>query len=266
LGVRASEIAASLRTMVGGEPVSKIRVGDEQYDVWLRLRPEDRHNETTIASLPIAAAGGLVRLDSVASLVRDRGPAQIERDSRTRKINIGANLNGIPLATAVERVQALAASIDMPPGYTVAFGGRARLLGETLSGFLGALGLSFIFMYLVLAAQFESFLHPITILMSLPLALPFALLSLILLGDTLNIYSAFGVFMLFGIVKKNGILQVDYTNTLRARGMERRTAIVEANITRLRPILMTTLTLVAGMIPLAMGTGRVRRRGRAWRA
>jgi len=255
LGVRASEIAASLRTMVGGEPVSKIRVGDEQYDVWLRLRPEDRHNETTIAGLPIAAAGGLVRLDSVASLVRDRGPAQIERDSRIRKINVGANLNGIPLATAVERVQALAASIDMPPGYTVAFGGRARLLAETLSGFLGALGLSFIFMYLVLAAQFESFLHPITILMSLPLALPFALLSLILLGDTLNIYSAFGVFMLFGIVKKNGILQVDYTNTLRARGVERRTAIVEANITRLRPILMTTLTLVAGMIPLAMGTG-----------
>ncbi len=255
LGVRASEIATSLRTMVGGEAVSRIRVGDEQYDVWLRLRPEDRNSEQTIAMLPIASAGGLLRLDSIASIVRDRGPAQIERDGRMRKINITANLRGIPLATAVERVQAFAKSADLPPGYNLLFSGRAKLLDETIGGFISALGLSFIFMYLVLAAQFESFLHPITILMSLPLSLPFALLSLLLLSDTLNIYSAFGVFMLFGIVKKNGILQVDYTNTLRARGVARDEAIVQANITRLRPILMTTLTLVAGMIPLATGTG-----------
>ncbi len=255
LGVRASDIAESMRVMVGGDPATKIRVGDEQYDVWLRLRPADRSNPLAISMLPIASSRGLVRLDTVSSIVRDRGPAQIERYGRVRKIDVTANLGGVPLATAIERVHAIAAESNLPPGYEVTFSGRAKLMGDTMKSFFTALGLSFIFMYMVLAAQFESFLHPITILLSLPLSLPFALLSLILLDDTLNIYSAFGVFMLFGIVKKNGILQVDYTNTLRDRGVPEHDAIVEANITRLRPILMTTLTLIAGMIPLALGTG-----------
>jgi HAE1 family hydrophobic/amphiphilic exporter-1 len=240
--------------MVGGEPVTKIRVDDEQYDVWLRLRPEDRASEMALSMLPIASSRGLVRLDAVTDIVRDRGPAQIERYGRVRKIDVTSNLR-VPIATAVERVQAIAAEVSLPPGYTIALGGRAKLLDETISSFLTALGLSLIFMYMVLAAQFESLLHPVTILLARPLSLPFALLSLMLLDDTLNIYSAFGVFMLFGIVKKNGILQVDYTNTLRERGIERDAAILEANITRLRPILMTTLTLVAGMIPLALGEG-----------
>jgi HAE1 family hydrophobic/amphiphilic exporter-1 len=255
LGVRASDVAAALQTMVGGEPVSKIRIGDEQYDIWLRLRPEDRASELAIAMLPIASARGLVRLDAVTHVVRDRGPAQIERYGRVRKVDVGANLRDIPLATAMERVQKIAADMELPPGYEIKWGGRAKLMGDTVVSFLAALGLSFVFMYMVLAAQFESFLHPITILLSLPLSLPFALLSLVLFHDSLNIYSAFGVFMLFGIVKKNGILQVDYTNTLREAGTPRDKAIVEANVTRLRPILMTTLTLIAGMIPLALGEG-----------
>jgi HAE1 family hydrophobic/amphiphilic exporter-1 len=255
LGVRASDVASALQTMVGGEQVSKLRVGDEQYDIWLRLRPEDRGSELAIAMLPIASSRGLVRLDAVSHIVRDRGPAQIERYGRVRKVDVGANLNGVPLATAMERVDAIAAEMNLPPGYEIRWGGRARLMGDTVSSFLTALGLSFIFMYMVLAAQFESFLHPITILLSLPLSLPFALLSLLFLNDTLNIYSAFGVFMLFGIVKKNGILQVDYTNALRAGGAPRDRAILDANVTRLRPILMTTLTLIAGMIPLALGEG-----------
>lgn len=255
LGVRASEVASALRTLTGGAPVSTIRDGDEQYDVWLRLEAEDRASAGRLAALPVRGASGPLRLDAISSFDRARGPAQIERLDRTRQIEIGANLDGIPLGTAVQRVQELAEGIDMPPGYSLRFGGRAKILEETMLNLLGALLLSFVFMYMVLAAQFESFLHPVTIMLSLPLSLPFALLSLLLLDDTLNIYSAFGVFMLFGIVKKNGILQVDYTNTLRDRGMPVREAIVEANKKRLRPILMTTLTLIAGMIPIALGEG-----------
>jgi HAE1 family hydrophobic/amphiphilic exporter-1 len=173
-----------------------------------------------------------------------------------RQVEITSNLlPGTPLGAAVGTVQRTVATMEKPPGYDVVFGGRARILGETIASFGTALLLSFLFMYMVLAAQFESFLHPITIMLALPLSLPFALLSLILLGDSLNIYSAFGTFMLFGIVKKNGILQVDLTNRLRAAGRPLREAIIEANRTRLRPILMTTLTLIAGMIPIALGEG-----------
>jgi HAE1 family hydrophobic/amphiphilic exporter-1 len=135
------------------------------------------------------------------------------------------------------------------------FTGRARSLDETLINFLKALLLAFVFMYLILAAQFEHFIYPVSILLATPLALPFALLSMIWLGQPLDIYAIFGVFMLFGVVKKNGILQIDYTNVLRARGLPRDEAIRQANRVRLRPILMTTLLLVASMIPIALGTG-----------
>jgi HAE1 family hydrophobic/amphiphilic exporter-1 len=255
LGVRAAEVASALRALTGGSPVSTIRDGDEQYDVWMRLEPDDRRSAERLAMIPIRGSSGVRRLDAIASFERARGPAQIDRLDRSRQIEIGSNLDGVALGDAVRIVEGLAEGIDRPPGYSIKVGGRARILEETMTNFLRALLLSFLFMYMVLAAQFESFLHPVTILLALPLALPFAILSLIMLGDTLNIYSAFGTFMLFGIVKKNGILQVDYTNTLRARGVPLREAIVEANQKRLRPILMTTLTLIAGMIPIALGEG-----------
>ena len=256
LGVRANEVASALRTLTGGAPVSTIRDGDEQYDVWIRLEDEDRRTASQLASIPIRGASGTLRLDAIASFDRARGPAQIERLNRTRQVEIGANLaDGVPLGTAVDRVEAITDGMELPAGYSIRFGGRARTLDETLTNFLTALLLSFLFMYMVLAAQFESFLHPVTIMLALPLAFPFAILSLLILDDTLNIYSAFGTFMLFGIVKKNGILQVDYTNQLRDRGVPLREAIIQANKTRLRPILMTTLTLIAGMIPIALGEG-----------
>jgi HAE1 family hydrophobic/amphiphilic exporter-1 len=197
-----------------------------------------------------------VKIANIALLREDLGPSQIDRYNRQRKVTVVANLlPSLPLGQAVEQIQGFVKELDLPPTYTADFTGRAKVLGETMSGFAMAFGLSFIFMYMVLAAQFESFTHPITILLALPLTLPFAILSLVLLRQPLDIYAMFGLFMLFGIVKKNGILQIDYTNTLRAQGLEINRAIMEANHARLRPILMTTLMLVFGMLPMALGRG-----------
>ncbi len=145
--------------------------------------------------------------------------------------------------------------LDLPPEYRYEFLGEAKLMADSNANFLLAFLLAFIFMYMILAAQFESLVHPITILMAVPLTLPFALISLMILRTPLDIYAMIGLFMLFGIVKKNGILQVDYTNVLIAKGLPRDEAILQANEARLRPILMTTVMLVAAMIPIATGSG-----------
>jgi HAE1 family hydrophobic/amphiphilic exporter-1 len=256
LGISAADIALSLRTMVGGERVTKYREGVEQYDVWLRLDRKDRGDSDIINRLPLLAPkAGLVPLSQVADLSEGRGPSEIDRSNRQRLATIYANLDNLDLGRATETVQAIVKDMKLPNSYSSALTGRAKQMGEGIQNMLLAFVLAFIFMYIVLAAQFESFLHPITILLALPLTLPFAIVSLLLLGETLNIYSLLGVFMLFGIVKKNGILQIDYTNTLLSQGKPLQQAIIEANHARLRPILMTTLTLIAGMIPIALGTG-----------
>jgi HAE1 family hydrophobic/amphiphilic exporter-1 len=255
-GIRAQDIASTLRTFVGGEPVSKYREDEQQFDVWVRGSLADRQDPRAIGDLPIATPQGeLIRLTNLADLSEARGPARIDHFNRRRKITIVANLDGISLDRAVERIDAIVEGLDMPPAYRAEFSGHAKSLAETTANFLLAFALSLLFMYMILAAQFESFTHPVTILLALPLSIPFALISLWMLGETLNIYSILGLFMLFGIVKKNGILQIDYTNTLRARGLARDAAILEANHVRLRPILMTTVMLVAGMIPIALGQG-----------
>jgi len=257
LNISASDVAMTLRTMVAGETVGKYREGVEQYDVWLRLDRKDRNDAEVIARLPIASPrAGLVPLSHVATLSEGKGPAEIDRYNRQRLVNVYANLDGIDLGGAGKLVDKLVKDeIKLPTGYQASGSGSAKFLAETLLNFLLAFLLAFVFMYIVLAAQFESFLHPVTILLSLPLTLPFAFASLAMLGETLNLYSLLGVFMLFGIVKKNGILQIDYTNTLRVRGKPLREAIIEANNARLRPILMTTFTLIAGMTPIALGQG-----------
>ncbi|HEV8132529.1 MAG TPA: efflux RND transporter permease subunit [Acidobacteriota bacterium] len=257
LGVRAADVASGMRTMVGGDKIGKFRDLDEQYDVRLRLDDKYRNDPETLQRVMIPSQTvRQVELANLARLRHDTGPVQIERLDRRRNVTILSNLaTSKPLASALDDVKSIVARAGVPPTYDVVFTGRAKTLAESQTGFLVAFVLSIIFMYMVLASQFESFLHPITIMLSLPLCVPFALLSLWVTNQTLNIYSALGLLVLFGIVKKNAILQVDYANTLRRRGLARNAAVVEACHMRLRPILMTTIAFVAGMIPIALGTG-----------
>jgi HAE1 family hydrophobic/amphiphilic exporter-1 len=198
----------------------------------------------------------MVRLDSVVALEEARSPSRVDRMDRQRQANVRAGVApGYALADRLEALRDAAAGLGMPGTYTTAVSGRGRELERTFTEFGWAFLLSIAFMYMVLAAQYESLLNPFIILLSLPLSLPFALLSIYLTGDTLNLYSALGMLVLFGVVAKNAILQIDHTLNLRRQGFERGVAILDANRDRLRPILMTTMALVGGMLPLALGTG-----------
>jgi HAE1 family hydrophobic/amphiphilic exporter-1 len=260
LGVDTADIATSLRLMVGGEDrASRFRDEsiNEDYDVQLRLTEADRSDVNTISRLFVPSSrGGLVRLDNLVKIERATSPSRIDRLNRERQVSLRASVApGYALADRIEALRKAAADMNMPAAYTTSVSGRARELERTFTEFIFAFILSVIFMYMILASQFESTVHPLTILLSLPLSVPFALLSLWATGDTLNLYSALGILVLFGVVKKNSILQIDHMNSLRAKGMERYEAIMQGNRDRLRPILMTTLALVAGMLPLALGTG-----------
>jgi HAE1 family hydrophobic/amphiphilic exporter-1 len=256
LGVRVADIASALRTMVGGEKVGFYREGGEQYDVRVRLAEVFRQDASALAALNVPAAGGrLVRMDNVAHLRDGMSPGQIDRYHQERQVTVAANLDRKALGDAIQEATAVVRELDLPPAYSTSYIGRGKLLAEALYNFLIAFILAIVFIYIVLAAQFESFVHPVTIMVSMFLAIPFGLLTLVGVGISLNIYSIFGMFLLMGIVKKNAILQVDYTNTLRARGMPRFEAQVEADKARLRPILMTTLAIVFGMLPIAVGKG-----------
>jgi HAE1 family hydrophobic/amphiphilic exporter-1 len=260
LGVDTEDIANALRLMVGGDQkVSRFRdesVNDD-YDVQLRLQEGDRNDSETIARLYVPKqGGGLVRLDNVVKIVPAKSASRIDRLDRQRQVRLRTGIApGYAQADRIAALRAEVASMNLPPEYSDRVSGRARELETTFNEFIWAFLFSVILMYIILASQFENVVHPFTILLSLPLCVPFALLSLWLTGQTINLYSALGMLVLFGVVKKNAILQIDHTNNLRSQGMDRLAAILQANRDRLRPILMTTLTLIAGMLPLALGTG-----------
>jgi HAE1 family hydrophobic/amphiphilic exporter-1 len=258
LGVRVADIAGAVRLLMSGEDqISTFKEGSEQYPVTMRLLPGQRDNPAALSRLLVPSARlGLVRLDSVAKLERGMGPSRIDRYQRQFAVGLYGNVaNGHSLGEAAQNTAAILNKLDMPPGYSFAFSGQVKILEETTMNMILAFLLASIFMYMVLAAQFESLVHPFIILLTLPLSLPFALISLIATGRSLNLFSALGVLLLLGIVKKNGILQIDYMNRLVGDGIPLRDAILEANRVRLRPILMTTFSIVAGLIPTAIGIG-----------
>jgi HAE1 family hydrophobic/amphiphilic exporter-1 len=256
LGVPLGEAADALRLLVGGDAVTTYNEGGEQYEVRVRAEADDRNTQSAIGRLPVPSRLGPIALASIASFERGEAPADVRRLSRQRQVTVTANLlPGTSQAAVQNEITAAAAGIGLAPGYRGGFSGQSRELNRTATAFLTAFALSLIFMYLVLAAQFESWLHPVTILLSLPLTLPFALLSLIIFQQSLNVFSALGLLVLFGVVKKNSILQIDRANQLKEAGLSTHDAIVEACRNRLRPILMTTLAFVAGMVPLVVTSG-----------
>jgi HAE1 family hydrophobic/amphiphilic exporter-1 len=251
------DAAEALRLLVGGDQVTTYNEGGEQYEVHLRAQAQDRTTESAIGSLTVPSSKlGSVSLENVARFSPGSAPAEITRAARQRQVTVFCNT--LPTASQSEVVNAMIAEFEAmnpPSGYQAALSGRSKELGRAGQNFVLAFMLSLVFMYLILAAQFESWLHPVTILLSLPLTLPFALLSIIIFRQSLNVLSALGLLVLFGVVKKNSILQIDHANQLKEKGLTTRDAIIQASRDRLRPILMTTLAFVIGMVPLIASNG-----------
>jgi HAE1 family hydrophobic/amphiphilic exporter-1 len=257
LGVRVGDIAQALNTLVAGQKVSTFNAGTDQYDVRVRAIGEFRASVEGLQRMIVASSKiGWVSLDNLVRIEEGTGPSAIDRLNRQRQVMLLGNVRpGGSQADVIARMNQFAKEINIDPAYTTGLAGRSKELGRAGYYFMLAFVLSFVFMYMVLAAQFESFIHPVTILLTLPLAIPFGIVSLLITGQTVNIFSGLGLLLLFGVVKKNAILQIDHTNGLRAQGMERLEAIIRANRERLRPILMTTIALVAGMLPLTISSG-----------
>ncbi len=257
LGVRIGDVSQALNTLVAGQQATTYNEGTDQYDVRVRAVNPFRTSIEGLKRMIVPSAKlGLVTLDRVVKVSEGTGPSSVDRLNRQRQVTLLANTRPGGSATSITaEIDKIVAELKLPPNYTTGYVGQSKELGKSLYYFALAIVLSFIFMYIVLAAQFESFIHPVTILLTLPLSIPFGIVSLLITGQTVNIFSGLGLLLLFGVVKKNAILQIDHTNNLRAHGMSRYEAIIQANRDRLRPILMTTIALVAGMIPLVISTG-----------
>ena len=257
LGVRVGDIAQALNTLVAGQKVSTFNAGTDQYNVRVRAIGEFRASVEGLKRMIVSSSKiGWVGLDSLVRIEEGTGPSAIDRLNRERQVTLLGNVRpGGSQAAVIQKMNDFVKEVNVDSAYKTGLAGRSKELGRAGYYFMLAFVLSFVFMYMVLAAQFESFVHPITILLTLPLAIPFGIVSLLVTGQTVNIFSGLGLLLLFGVVKKNAILQIDHTNQLREHGMERLDAIIRANRERLRPILMTTIALVAGMLPLTISSG-----------
>ncbi|HLM45011.1 MAG TPA: efflux RND transporter permease subunit, partial [Myxococcaceae bacterium] len=260
LNVTVAQVAQSLRAAFAGvDSGDWVDPSGETRDVEVRLAPESRMHPSDLAQLPlvVGAPGGttLVPLGQVASIRETVGPAQINHLNREKVINIQANVQGRSLSEVMADIRTRTEKVRMPPGYVLGEGGEARDQAEVFSRVFLALGTAVLLMYLILVLQFGSFLDPLAILLSLPLSLIGVVLALLISGDTLNIMSLIGVILLMGIVAKNAILLIDFAKWAHERGLPMREALIEAGRIRLRPIMMTTFALIAGMVPVALGAG-----------
>jgi hydrophobic/amphiphilic exporter-1 (mainly G- bacteria), HAE1 family len=264
LGVSVGAMAQTVRLALEGEVVGKYRQGDRDYDVRLQLTPEDRRTPGVLSELLVPATGRRlgqaptgrqVRLSEVARVEPGTGPATIERFNRQRLITITAGLEGRSLGDVVAEIEQRLSRMSWPPGTNYGFVGQTKDMRETFTNMALALFVAVVFIYFVLASQFESFIHPFTIMVALPLALVGAMLILFLTGYPISMIAMIGVILLMGLVTKNSILLVDLTTELRHKGKDMVAALLEAGPTRLRPILMTSAAMVLGMMPAAVSRG-----------
>jgi HAE1 family hydrophobic/amphiphilic exporter-1 len=265
LGLPAAQVGLTLRAFLGQQEFVKYREKGDQYDVKLRLPAEVRADPQALGALTLRTGRGeLVELRSVASLVQTTGPAEIDRQGLKRQVTLLADLKGMSLGDATKKLEAFAKTL--PAGVQYGYAGQQKMLGETMAEFMKALLLGVILIYMVLCAQFESLLDPLTIMISLPLSVIGALSGLLLAQEYMTIFAMIGMIMLMGLVAKNGILIVEFTNQLREEGRPTREALLEAGPMRLRPILMTSVAMIAGMLPVAFarGDGAESRTGMAW--
>src|SRR5690606_25460632 len=256
LGVAVGDVAATLQTMLGGTRASTFTRENKLYDVLMQLDPARRATPQDMDNLFVRGRdGSLVRLDAVATVTEATGPRAVAHYDRVRAFTLSAGVaSDYTLGEAIDSLQALTAA-HLPPGTTVSLGGEARELAESGNELLLAFALAIIVVLMVLASQFESLVHPFTVLMAVPLAVIGAIFTLKLMGSTINLYSQIGMILLVGLVTKNSILLVEYANQMRSRGKEAVEAILEAGRIRFRPILMTSVATVMGVLPIAIGTG-----------
>ncbi|PIE07496.1 MAG: nodulation protein NolG [Rhodobacterales bacterium] len=261
LGVSLAQVGDTLSPMIGGKVVSEwTSPHGDSFDVVVRLPESARRDAEALLALPISqATGGTIRLDQIATVVRSEGPGEIQRKDRDRAVQVTASLDGVTLGDVDDAIDAAVASLDLPLGYRTDTGGDAESFGDATASATEALVLAVIFIYFVLASQFGSFLQPVAIMASLPLAVIGVMLGLLAFGTTVNMYSIIGFIMLMGLVTKNAILLVDNANQRVREGQNLYDALVDAGQTRFRPIVMTTLAMVFGMLPLGLnlhgGTG-----------
>ena len=257
MGVSTQDVANAIYSLVGGTDITTFEEGGESFDVRVRLAKEDRDRVESVLSIPVRTdSGELVEIRNVVDASEQLGPVQIDRRDRMRQVTLMANIApGAVLGDAMTKAREIESKIGVPASLTTGFTGEAQDMEESFRYIFISMFLAILLIYMVLAAQFESLIHPFTIMITLPLSITGALGGLFIAGSTISIFSLIGIIMLMGLVTKNAILLIDYTNQLRAQGVERNDAIRRAGPVRLRPILMTALSTIAGMLPAAMGLG-----------
>lgn len=253
VGLVVEDIASTLRVLVGGEEASKFQEGGEEFEVRVRLRELDRQQIEDLLAMPLRTpAGKLVELGTVVTAQIGKGPTQIDRQDQQRQITVLANLEGVALGDAVAALDTRVAQLRLPDGYEADYAGQAELMAESFQEMIIAFFIAIVLVYMILASQFNSIVQPLVIMATVPLAVIGALLGLIVGGKSLSIFAMIGIIMLIGLGTKNAILLIEFTNQLRAEGYSREDALKRAGPIRLRPILMTAVSTIGGMLPIAL--------------